>query len=66
MTQWDYDRVGSLLQQASDQAASIAADVEGSSPAKFDLVAILHRVDQLDRDVSAAKALLKRERSKRA
>lgn len=66
MSKWDYDRVASLLQQASDHAAAIAADVEGSTAAKFDLVAILHRVEDLDRDVSAAKTLLKRERSKRA
>lgn len=66
MTQWDYDRVGSLLQQVSDQAATIAADLESSTPEKFDLVRVLQRVENADRDLSAAKTLLKRERSKRA
>ena len=66
MTKWDYDCVGSLLQQVSDQAAAIAADLEASSASKFDLTSVLQRVEQVDRDVSAAKTLLKRERSKRA
>lgn len=66
MTKWDYDRVGSLLQQVSDEAAAIAADLEASSASKFDLTSVLQRVEQVDRDVSAAKTLLKRERSKRA
>lgn len=66
MTKWDYDRVGSLLQQVSDQAAAIAADLDSSTAAKFDLVGVLQRVENADRDLSAAKTLLKRERSKRA
>ena len=66
MSKWDYDRVGSLLQQVSDQAAAIAADLDSSTPAKFDLVGMLHRVEQVHRDASAAKTLLTRERGKRA
>ena len=66
MTDWDYGRVVSLLEQASEQSAHIAADLDSSTAKQFDLVAILQRVEQVDRDVSAAKTLLKRERSKRA
>lgn len=65
MTDWDYGRVVSLLEQASEQTAHIAADLESTNAKKFDLTAILQRVEQVDRDVSAAKTLLKRERSKR-
>jgi hypothetical protein len=65
VSKWDYDRVASLLQQVSDQAASIAADIEAATPGEFDLVAILYRVDQVHRDLSAAKTLLTRERAKR-
>ena len=66
MTKWDYDRVASLLQHVSDYAAEIAADLEASSAPKFDLTSVLQRVEQVDRALSAAKTLLKRERSKRA
>ena len=66
MSKWDYDRVGSLLEQVSDQAAAIAADLDSSTAAKFDLSSVLQRVEQADRDLSAAKTLLRRERSKRA
>lgn len=66
MTKWDYDRVGSLLQQVSDQAAAIAADLDSSTPEKFDLSAMLQRVEQVDRDVNTTKTLLKRERLRRA
>jgi len=66
LTEWDYGRVVSLLEQVSEQAAHVAADLESSTAKKFDLPSILQRVEQADRDLSAAKTLLKRERSKRA
>lgn len=66
MSKWDYDRVVSLLAQAGERAAHISADLDGTTCTKFDLTSILQRVEELDRDVSAARTLLKRERSKRA
>jgi hypothetical protein len=66
MSQWDYDRMVAFLNGVSEQAASLAADLDSSNPKKFDLQAILHRVEQVYRDLNTTKTLLKRDRSKRA
>jgi hypothetical protein len=66
VTDWDYGRISSLLQCAIDEAGGVIVTLESSTAKKFDLSSVLQRVEQVDRDVSAAKALLKRERLKRA
>jgi archaellum component FlaC len=66
LSKWDFDRMRSLLDGASDQAASIASDLEVAGNRLLDLNIWIQRVDQVSRDVDAVKTLLKRERLKRA
>ena len=66
VTKWDFDRMGSLLEECSDKAASLAADLDSLGIHGFEVNLILQRVEDVERAAGAVKTLLKRERLRKA
>jgi hypothetical protein len=65
LTQWDYDRLSSLLAATGTFLTGAAATWEAGQKGDFDVSKMLRQVEDAARELNAAKTLLKRERSKR-
>lgn len=66
MTDWDYGRCKSLLEEVSNGAGRIVFDLGESNPESFRARDVLHKVDQLFNAMRKVKALLVRERKSKA
>lgn len=66
MTSYDYGRVQSLLEAIAERALSIRDQLQHEDNDTFDLPKTVSRMWEVEHDVGTIKALLKRERVKRA
>jgi hypothetical protein len=65
MSDWDWSRIDSLLDQVSDRAGHVRMRCRVAGPAASDVRDLLRSVDMLFRDLRVVKSLLVRERSSR-
>lgn len=66
MTEWDFGRCASLLQEVGDAAPKIVEVLERHNRADFPVRHVLQQVDGLFNALRKVKALLVRERKSRA
>ncbi len=65
MTKWDWDRIGSLVDNVDNLIQSARSLHQQGTVADHDTDGLFSFVCSLEREVATIKSLLKRERSKR-
>jgi hypothetical protein len=66
LSKWDFDRLTSLLEHIAERALWLRDSHQGVDCEAFDLGTAMRNLSDIERDEKAIKALLKRERARRA